>query len=227
VFIVRSEGRMHLDYYKNNMLHLLVPEALLACATVAKLQSGNEIPPDSLAALTKFLSRLLKFEFVYEPGQSFEDLYTRTLDDFVTAGWLVRRGDGNLVVASLVRGALRLYARLLQSFIESYALMARSLRHLEGGPLPEANFLDRVQIDAQKAFDLGHVECYEAISKVNLTNALQIFREQGFVVARSENHGKKRIKVLAAVHNPEVDAKFATFSGQLHELEAPWTVDRL
>lgn len=227
VYIVRSEGRMHLDYYKNNMLHLLVPEALLACATVAKLQSGNEIPPDTLASLTKFLSRLLKFEFVYEPGQSFEDLYTRTLDDFVTAGWLIRRGDGNLVVASLVRGALRLYARLLQSFIESYALMARSLRHLEGGPLPETAFLDRVQIDAQKAFDLGHVECYEAISKVNLTNALQIFREQGFVEARSENHGKKRIKVLAAIHNPEVDAKFASFSAQLHELEAPWTVDQL
>jgi glycerol-3-phosphate O-acyltransferase len=226
VYIVRAEGRMHLDYYKNNMLHLFVPEALLATAILAKLEDGPSMAPHDLQDMTKFLSRMLKFEFVYEPGVGFEQQYTQTLADFIAAGWLVQRGHGDLVVASQVRGALRMYAKLLQSFVESYALMADAVRVLGKGPVSEAAFFDSVQIEAQKAFDLGTVECYEAVSKVNLTNALQIFREQGFVTVTTDGSGKKRVKLLGLAAGPEPAARFAAFVAQLRRLQGPWLLDR-
>jgi len=227
ILIVRAEGRMHLDYYKNNMLHLFVPEALLAAAILAMLERGPVMAASDLADLTKFLSRLLKFEFVYLPGVRFEAQYQQTLDDFVAAGWLVRSGDAGLAVATTVRGPLRLYAKLLQSFIESYGLLARAVRHLRAGPLTEAAFLDRVQVEAQMAFDLGTVECYEAISKVNLGNALRIYVEEGFVVERSEVVGKKKIKSLHAAAEAAVEARFEALFARLHDLEAPWRLERL
>ncbi len=227
ILIVRAEGRMHLDYYKNNMLHLFVPEALLAAAILAMLERGPLMGQQALFAQTKFLSRLLKFEFVYEPGITFEQKYQQTLQDFVNAGWLERRGQDDLAVATTVRGPLRLYAKLLQSFVESYALVARSIKHLRHGALSEAAFLDHVQGQAQMAFDLGTVECYEAISKVNLGNALRIFIEAGFVIEKAELVGKKKVKTLSARSDAEGDAQFAVFFGQLHELQSPWTLERL
>ncbi|MSQ83956.1 MAG: hypothetical protein EXR77_13920 [Myxococcales bacterium] len=227
VLIVRSEGRMHLDYYKNNMLHLFVADALLAAAILSLLERAPIIAADILQLQTKFLSRLLKFEFVYEPGLSFEDQYARTLADFLQAGWLVRRGDGSLVVATTVRGALRLYAKLLQNFVESYALVARTIGHLKQGPLSESAFVDHTQRVAQMAFDLGTIECYEAMSKSNLGNALRIFIEEGFIIEKTEVIGKKKVKSLSATNDPAVADKFADFFSRMHELQAPWTLERL
>lgn len=233
VLIVRAEGRLHLDYYKNNLLHLFVAEALLACAVLAKLQHGTSMTPAALEELTKFLSQLFRFEFVYEPGVRFETQYARTLDSFVQAGWMRQRGDGQLQVATSVRGALRLYAKLLQSFLESYDLLAKAVRLLDPAQTPgavaltEDAFLDRVQVDAQKAFDLGTVECYEAVSKVNLTNALRIFVEEGVLVQRSEAVGKKRLKLLTFGGNDKAYNELQRITGLLRELLAPWTIDRL
>ena len=233
VLIVRAEGRMHLDYYKNNMLHVFVPDALLACAVLAKLQHGAAMTPAALHELTKFLSQLFRFEFVYEPGVTFEAQYARTLAGFVQAGWLLERDDGQLRVATSVRGALRLYAKLLQSFLESYDLMAKAVRLLDPARTPgaialaEQTFLDRVQIDAQKSFDLGTVECYEAVSKVNLTNALRIFVEEGVLTQRSESVGKKRLKLLSFGGNEKSYRELQRMTGLLRELLAPWTIDRL
>ena len=227
IIIVRAEGRMHLDYYKNNMLHLFVSEALLATAILAMLERGPLMAEDALQVQTKFLSRLLKFEFVYEPGVKFEDQYRGTLDEFVRQGWLARTGPAELAVATTVRGPLRLYAKLLQSFVESYGLVARNIKQLKTGPLTEAAFLDHVQRAAQMAFDLGTVECYEAISKVNLGNALRIFIEEGFVVEKAELVGKKKVKLLSVGTAPDVEAKFGALMAQLHELQAPWALERL
>ncbi len=227
VVIVRAEGRMHLDYYKNNLLHLFVADALLAAAILSHLQRAAAMAPDVLQAQTKFLSRLLKFEFVYEPGMQFEEQYARTLDEFLAAGWLQRHGDGTLSVATTVRGALRLYAKLLQNFIESYALVGRAIGQLKAGPLTEAAFVDHAQRVAQMAFDLGTVECYEAMSKVNLTNALRIFIEEGFVVERTETVGKKKVKTLTASNDPAMADKYADFFSRLHEYQAPWALERL
>ena len=227
VFIVRGEGRLHLDYYKNNVLHLFVPDALLAAAILALLHLGPTMRPERLADLTKFLSRLLKFEFVYPPGVSFDAQYNTTLEDFLRAGWLVQRGDGDLTVTTNVRGALRLYAKLLQNFIESYALMARALPTLAKAPMTEKAFLDLVQTEAHKAYDLGDVECYEAISKVNLGNALKIFIEQKIVVVVTEQHGKKRVKMLTVPHSPTNDALLEQYRSQITQLHAPWRLDPL
>lgn len=227
VVIVRAEGRMHLDYYKNNLLHLFVADALLAAAILSYLQRTPAMASDVLQAQTKFLSRLLKFEFVYEPGVQFEDQYTRTLDEFLEAGWLLRHADGTLSVATTVRGALRLYAKLLQNFIESYALVGRAIGQLKAGPMTESAFVDHAQKVAQMAFDLGTVECYEAMSKVNLTNALRIFIEEGFVVERTETVGKKKVKTLTASTEPGIADKYADFFNRLHEYQAPWALERL
>ena len=226
IYITKREGRLHLDYYKNNMLHLFVPDALLASSVLALQVQADLIDPEELSDMTKFLSRVLKFEFVYAPGVSFEQMYGDTLQDFLAASWLVREPSGKLRLRPTVLPVVRLYAKLVQNFIESYALMGRALSALQKGPMAEKDFLEHVQTEAAKAFELGDVQCYEAVSRVNLGNALKIFVEQRFVRSYSEQLGKKRVKMLTVEHGEGTGVQLAGYVQRIRDLAAPWGLDR-
>jgi glycerol-3-phosphate O-acyltransferase len=222
VYIPKTQGRLHLDYYKNNLMHLFVPDALLAAAILAMQQQGPAMPPNTLIEQTKFLSRLLKFEFVYAPGVDFEHQYEQTLQTFLADGWLTRDVDGALRLASTVAPVIRLYAKLLQNFIESYSLMGRSLAVLRKGPMAETAFLDYVQQQAAHAFELGDVQCYESISKVNLSNALMIFVEQKHILVSRAQVGKKSVKLLRLADGDEAHHALQAFCSRISILHAPW-----
>ncbi len=226
IYITKTEGRLHLDYYKNNMLHLFVPDALLASSVLALQVQADELDPQELSDMTKFLSRLLKFEFVYAPGVSFEQMYQGTLEAFEESSWLVVTANGKLRLRPTVLPVIRLYAKLVQNFIESYALMGRALSVLQKGPMAEKDFLEHVQNEAAKAFELGGVQCYEAVSRVNLGNALKIFVEQAYVRSYSEGSGKKRVKMLTVKHGEGTGAQLAGYVQRIRDLAAPWGIDR-
>lgn len=226
VYIPKANGRLHLDYYKNNMIHLFVPDALLAAAILAMQEVRPDMPPEDLQEQTKFLSRLLKFEFVYAPGTTFETQYGRTLDSFIADGWLTWDADRNLRLTTTVAPVIRLYAKLIQNFIESYHVMARALAHLRKGPMTETAFLEFVQQEASHAFELGDVQCYESISKVNLSNALKIFVEQKYVLASWQQAGKKKVKLLLLDHGEGTGAQLVFFTMRITTLHAPWRAER-
>jgi len=226
VYITKKAGRLHLDYYKNNMIHLFVPDAMLAASVLALREEHEILQADELQDMTKFLSRLLKFEFVYAPGLSFEEQYSGTLRDFCAAGWLVQHTPGTFRLRTTVTPVVRLYANLIQNVIHSYALMGRSLIVLEKNALSESAFLDHVQTEAAMAFELGDVQCYESISKVNLGNALKIFLEQKFVRTYHEGTGKKRVKMLSAKRGEGTGAQLAGYVQRIRSLHAPWRLDK-
>ncbi len=222
VFVVKRGGRLNLDYYKNNVLHLFVPDALLAATLMSVGGRGQAFDPRELRDNTKFLSRLLKFEFVYDPAVGFDDHYQTTVNEFVEAGWLATDEDGRMRVELQVMPVIQLYAKLVQNFVESYALVGKALEALMRGAMVDKDFLKHVQEQANKAFELGDVQHYEAISKVNLSNALRIFIEQGFVQERYEVQGKKRLRWLAVEVGEHTSANLATYVYYIEEFKKPW-----
>ena len=134
--------------------------------------------------------------------------------------------NGNLRLTSTVTPVVALYAKLVQNFIESYVLVGRGLAALGKGPMSDREFIDYVQQEGQMAFELGDVQCYEAISKVNLTNALKIFLEQGYVRQGWEGQGKKRQKMLSVQLGEGTGAQLAGYVARIRALHAPWRMDK-
>lgn len=225
VVVVKRDGRLHLDYYKNNLLHLFVPEALLATALLGAVDEQGTVAEDELRDDTKFLSRMLKLEFVYEPGMGFGRQYEETFDRFRGAGWLVER-EGRLTIAEGVRPVVSIYAKLLQNFLESYLIVGRSLVELGQEAIAEKAFLARCQGLADRLFELGDVHCYEAISKVNLGHALQIYLELGHVRKREENAGKRSVRVLTVDIGEGTAAQLAYTVKKLDTFAAVWRSSR-
>lgn len=66
--------RFELSYYRNEVMHIFVEEAALCCSLYAcQKEKGNAIPEkpikmEVLIEQVKFLSQLLKFEFIFSAG---------------------------------------------------------------------------------------------------------------------------------------------------------------
>jgi len=224
VYVVKREGRLHLDYYKNNMIAPLVPDALFAAALLAELDAADTVDPDDLRESTRFLSLLLKFEFVYDPDIGLDDQYERVLQRWVDAGWLVETSDGLLRLRHKVLPVARLYGKLVHNFIESYLVMGRALTVLQKGPMDDKEFLGHCQTEAGKLSEIGIVQCHEAVSKVNLLNALAIFLEQKYIDKDTELQGKKAVKLLKVRIGERTSAQFATFVRRIEMFHEPWRV---
>ncbi|HZX43528.1 MAG TPA: 1-acyl-sn-glycerol-3-phosphate acyltransferase, partial [Myxococcaceae bacterium] len=93
VYLPVDERRVQLAYYKNTILNLVAPRALVACAV---LRGALDTSQESVRAKALFLSRLFKLEFIYRVGTPFETIFAETLERLVRAGLLDSR-DGALV----------------------------------------------------------------------------------------------------------------------------------
>jgi glycerol-3-phosphate O-acyltransferase len=83
---------------------------------------------------------------------------------------------------------LRLYAAILRNFLEGYRVAARGLTFLLKGPAPEKDLMKKALALGTRMFLSGDIELREAVSKPLLQNALQSFREEGYLRSVDGKH---------------------------------------
>ncbi len=189
---VPDEARMELSIYRNTLVHLFVPEALLAAAAL-KLQT-TQLAHDALREETRFLSRLFKYEWIYEERARFETVFRRTLAGFERAGWVQLAGDGaepTITITSAGRGALAFLRRMVLPFLEAYAIMAAQLEDCVDTERERGALLSAAMTQGRGDFMRGRILFYESLSKPTFTNALRLFTDWGAVQERRDASRKK------------------------------------
>lgn len=191
-YLVPEESRPELAYYRNNIIHYFVPQALLAAA-IGKFRRA-EIPLEELMEETRFLSRLFKYEWIYEERAKFETVFLRTLAGFESQGWLavseveldallgaeavtLKMVQGGLVqLAEPARGELEFFSHLVLSFLEAYALVAEVVAESEG--VWERDALVKQAIKKARGFHAtGELSYYESLSKPTFKNTVRLLED--------------------------------------------------
>jgi glycerol-3-phosphate O-acyltransferase len=176
IYLVPDEARPQLDYFRNNVLHRYISVSMIATALRA---SGGVAPAGVVRGRTRWLSRLLKLEFMYRPGTTFDSLF----DEY--AGLLSR-----LEVLAAEDGALRAGARretldfladLIRPYLEGYGLAARTLLSAaqSGDPLDRRTLVKAALELGRADFLAGRVLLRESLSKAMLENAFEWLSQQG------------------------------------------------
>jgi len=192
VYQADEDQRLALVFYKNNLMNLVAPRAMVAAA----VRAGP--PTDTVQAVESralFLSRLLKVEFLYRVGAPFEEIFRETADRLVEEG-LLERAEQTLSVAPSpeAHDTMNFYAELLRDFIESYLLAALTLEDVAtAGSLDRKSFI-RAALEIGKAeYMAGRIQAKESLARTNIENAIAYFMEQKVL------HGsEKRFSVGAA-----------------------------
>jgi glycerol-3-phosphate O-acyltransferase len=193
IYAVPEGARLALDYYKNGVLHAFVPEAIVATALLVETHGDQHTTSVSRVRLrdrARRLSRLLKHEFVFRPGVQFDALFDDAVEILAQHG-IVRVVEGEVVIEPRRRSDVRLFAGLVQNFVEAYAIAAQGLALLRQGAMPQRALLSATLEVAQRAFLTGEVARAEAASKLIFENALQYFRDEGVLTTAPDEESDK------------------------------------
>jgi glycerol-3-phosphate O-acyltransferase len=185
IYQVPEERRAVLDYHRNAVIHRYVAPALVAAAART---AGAEATVEDVRARALWLSRLLKLEFMYRVGSTFDEIFEANLAFLVRVRALARDGRG--VRPGADGATLSFLAELVRPYLEAYRLAASTA--LETLPTPPgasdrrallASAMDR----GLGAYLAGGIALREAVSKATLDNAIEWLVSQGLL---AEGDGK-------------------------------------
>jgi glycerol-3-phosphate O-acyltransferase len=183
IYTVPEERRLRLAYYRNNALHLYVADGLVALALLGAAKRGL-VGVEELRERTLRVSRLLKLEFTYRVGETFETIFDQTLQGLKSAG-LIGSATHGVHPAPGAAPRLALLAGQVTDFVESYLVAARGLEALTA-PMSDKDLVKRIHDLGEKMFFTGEVRRREACVRANYTNAVSYFKERGIVVEKDK-----------------------------------------
>jgi glycerol-3-phosphate O-acyltransferase len=183
IYTVSEDRRPRLAYYRNNAIHLFVADGLVALALAGASKHGL-VRIEELRERTLKLSRLLKREFSYRVGETFETIFDQTLAG-LQAGGLVGQATHGVHPAPGAAPRLALLAGQVTDFVESYLVAARCLETLTV-PTSDKDLVRRVHDLGEKMFFTGEVRRREACLRASYSNAIAYFKERGVLVEKDK-----------------------------------------
>ncbi|MBM4370260.1 MAG: 1-acyl-sn-glycerol-3-phosphate acyltransferase, partial [Deltaproteobacteria bacterium] len=204
IYSVVPDRRVELDYYRNTILHMFLRESFAAFSLLAREYQGA-VPPEDVLGDLRFLSGLLKGEFIYRVG-ALEDEARAAISGLAAEGAVDRETDG-LRIRPGGEARLLLFRNMLLPVVESYAVCADHLGLLRRrGPLGSKELVRRLLENARREYHEGTITCQEAVSQVNLANAVRAFRERGILAEIGDGHDRGKLRVASESSERELEA---------------------
>jgi len=194
IYTMDDSSRLSLEYYKNNIMHFLLPAAYVATAILAR--ESFEFDVKGLEEDFIFFRDFFKFEFVFNADEDLSATIGNLLSYFVSQGFIVAVDDLEQRYRISHRGlkALSSFASLLRSYFEAYWIVLKSTKYLSKKSYSEKEFQKKINSLAARLYKQEIVERFESISRITFENALKFFCEKGAIVRREEvNDGKRQV----------------------------------
>ncbi|MEZ4458121.1 MAG: 1-acyl-sn-glycerol-3-phosphate acyltransferase [bacterium] len=189
-YSVPEDARLQLSYYRNNIVHHFVPEALLGAA-VASFRAES-MPLSELMRETLFLSKMFKFEWIYEEAAEFENVFMRTLRYFQCAGWLTLDEDSQVVTISTPTPTeLEFFRRLVLTFLEAYKIVFSLFAKPTDKALDKKEIVDAALKQGRADYAKGEVLFMESLSKPTYENAIRLLEDWKILERLSDDSKKK------------------------------------
>lgn len=177
VWSVVPDQRIYLAFHCNQVMHFFAP----ACLAAAALRAAGDGPTtaEALEATFVLLVWTLRREFVFDPDRPASALLSEGLDHLVAHGAIARGEDDTIEVTDTGRAG-EIYS-LMRPLLESYALVLGEGRQLQRGPIETRDWIRSLQADRDVLIATGRISRPEALSMVNLQNAVNSFVEEGIL----------------------------------------------
>ena len=208
---------LSLDFYKNNILHHFVSDAIIATAFIALCGSNRHkwVKLSYLKNHTQLLSQVFKYEFIYPVGEPFSNLFQKRLESAVQSKILILEKD--MVCLSPTKEAqwqLTFATRLIANFVDAYWICAQKL---ESAVSKSANkkALSLNLLDYLKEAHLNGLSDYpEIVSRTIVENAILLFTDYEILIFENQKpqigtgpqmeEMKRVVQLLQACHYSHV-----------------------
>ena len=194
IYTIDDSNRLQLEYYKNDVVHFLLPAAYVSSAILAK--EAFEFSLEGIEEDLHFFKNFFKYEFVYDADENTTETISQVIDYYLSQGFITSLDNQKNTYRISHQGlkALSCFASLLRSYFESYWIVLRATKYLSQKPYSEKDFYKKINSLGNKLYKLEIVERFESISRITFENALKFFCEKG-AIKRNDRHesGKRQV----------------------------------
>ncbi len=193
VFTVEDGKRITLEYYKNNIIHFLLPAAFVSTSILA--QQTFRFSFTRIVEDVAFLKDFFKTEFVYDNDVTDTRLINDVLDIFTKLECLhpLDQDDQPYILSHKGLKAADFFHGLIRNYFEGYWVVLRAFRYLQKKQYPEKELVKKMMSLGEKALKLGLIERPESISKILFGDALKYYVEKGVVQKKAgDEKGKDK-----------------------------------
>lgn len=211
-----------LSYYRNQVIHLFVDEAITCIALFTELRQEQRLLMDKepIVSHTAFLSNLLSGEFVFDDTGLRVSL-DHALSKLQQEEVLIDTHEKDKVQLSSVefdKGSenFDFYCYLLWPFVDGYWCASVALFMLVE-PIPERAFIKRAQSLAKTLYHQGEISYYEAVNTEMLKKAVEHFVVQGLLLRKPTTSPKVFTLEISAEWIPIKEGGHFVPDGRLYE----------
>ncbi|UCG13154.1 MAG: 1-acyl-sn-glycerol-3-phosphate acyltransferase [Deltaproteobacteria bacterium] len=195
IYTIDDSNRLQLEYYKNNLIHFLLPAAYVSTAILAKQAFDFDL--SGIEEDLYFFRDFFKFEFVYDADEDLEVTVEEVLNYCISRGFIIALNNQQNTYRISHQGlkALSCFASFLRSYFESYWIVLRATKYLAKKPYSDRDFLKKISVLGNKLYKLEIVERFESISRITFENGLQYFCEKGVIRKHEKvDNGKRKVR---------------------------------
>jgi glycerol-3-phosphate O-acyltransferase len=188
------ERRITLEYYKNSVLHHTAPMSMMASAIRANRRAfgdGDRIALDSelSAEIQRLFAEqvfLLRYEFTMDPDHDVATLTTAALAQLKEYGAIHLDASG---IAIADKDCIIELAELTRNLLESSVITLQGIVAFRNRDLTVKSMGKALQELGEQLLEAEQIKRPEALSLVNLNNAVRAFRDEGIFRFRTDGTG--------------------------------------
>jgi len=186
-YTVSDKHRSTLNYYKNNLMHLLIGPALLAKILVQKKVGFSE---------TDLQEAYQAFSFIFAQEFIHIDSFETTFNLFKNFNWITQNAQ---IIEVVQPPNLETLSNLLNNFIQTYRLTLKALEKIQFVKLEEKSLIKKILELGENLYLKGDLSAYEAISQFSIQNALKLCEQEGLLKTHEREMGKRGRKLYSSV----------------------------
>jgi glycerol-3-phosphate O-acyltransferase len=167
--------RLQLEYYKNNCIAHFVPAAITALAVLEK--DAFQFSVIDLPARYSYFQEFFKYEFAFDVDHPAESFIQKAVKAFMDDAILVPHAtlaDTYQITSAGLR-KLKLFARFLKTYLESYLIVLRYLKETEREHAISSDRKKRIHAIGKTMVKHQEIELSESLSNINFDNGLSFF----------------------------------------------------
>lgn len=209
VIRIDPDRRITLEYYKNSVLHHTAPMSMMA-ASIRAMRSAFEahsrvhLESDDGQEIQRLFAEqvfLLRYEFTTDPDHDVATLTTAALAQLQEYGAIDLNEEG---IAITERDFVIELAELTRNLLESSLLAMRGIVALRTHDLTVKTMGKALQDLGQSFMDAEEIRRPEALSLVNLNNAVRALRDEGVLRFRTDGTGLEIEEFYREAHDADL-----------------------
>jgi glycerol-3-phosphate O-acyltransferase len=178
VYTVPEGARVRLDYYKNAFYGTMAPHALACRSFLAFARETVDI--DDLKLTARFLSRLFKYEFIFNPNLPFEANYFAIMFMLESMG-LIEIDNKERIVKIRDRRGIERVGVLVESLLESYYTATAAVSRHPGKGMSEREIIRRAFSLHERLMLERELHRIEARNRAAVTYCMKALRDMGIL----------------------------------------------